>query len=391
MATRQRAATPDQQTPEGADSQQWGVTVPHLGQSSGDDQFEPIEETAQDRVFAMLKDTREAQAATVKLYRVNPGTKKLGWCQDYSVEEFESGGFENIRTIWGSGAYEIRLYGQSEGGKFACLGRSPIEIIAPITPAQAPQPSSALDRFVESQQAFNERMLEALTQKPAPADPMAQMSQMLTMMTMMREAMGLTNQAPQKSSIDEIMKAVREIRAVAEEIVPPKEDASDDPMAIVGKIADLVGKAMQNPQAAAQLQQQFPTVTLPPAVSLPIASPVAQPQSSSDPAANQQNDTTANETPLSEAEQVEFLQKKFAEVLEIGAEWASLKKPSRAATACVESAADIVDELLPDDDSLDILRGESWLTMLTAVVPDAAAHGAFLAEVRASLLADAAS
>lgn len=375
MATRTRtpAANPDDQP-----SDNWQVAI------DADPSIE-IEESAQDRVFAMLKDTRDAQSATVKLYRVNPGTKKLGWCQDYSVEEFESGGFENIRAIWGAGTYEIRLYGPTEGGKFACLGRTPIEIIAPIAaPASAGQSSTALDRFIEAQQRFNEQMLAAITAKP---DPMTNMKEMFSIMTMMREAMGLTNQpqAQQKSSIAEIMEAVREMRAVAEEINPPKEDASDDPMAIVGKIADLVGKAMQNPQAAAQLQQQFPAVTLPPSVQLPIAVPVAQPQAlaSSDPVTHQQ---TITDAAADEAAAMEVLRAKFRTVINLASLWKDMPVDQRPVSSMIGDAAEIVYEFLPEE-AVDLLRSESWFDGLKMIEPSCAEHREFLALVRTAALA----
>lgn len=362
-------------------SPEWRLQV---GADGGVIDDEPEEETAQDRVFALLRDTRSAQNAKVKLYRVNPGTKNLGWCQDYTPDEFENGGFENIRAIWGAGTFEIRMYGQNASGKHVCLARSPVEIIAPMAAPVASAPSG-LEKFLEAQQQFNQQLLAAVTQKK---DPVEELRATFGLMTMMREAMGMTgNQAPQKSSIAEIMEAVREMRSVADELVPAKESEADanDPMAIVGKIADLIGKAMQNPQSAALVQQHFPAVQMPQQIahaSAPAA-PAAPAEAAAPPA-----DGAADETPLSEEEQVALLRTKFAEVLEIAAEWASLKKPSRAATACVEAAADIVDELLPDEESLEMLRGDAWLTMLTAVVPDAAAHGAFLTEVRASLLAE---
>lgn len=353
-------------------SPEWRMAV---GQPA-DDADEAPEETAQDRVAVMLQDMRHLQSAKVKLYRKSSTSKKLTWCADYTADEFEAGGFAMVRNTWGPGDYEIRLYGERDG-TFGVLGRSEIELAAPLVPvASAPNAlPSGLEQFLQAQQQFNTQLLEAVTKKP---DPMSSMKEMFGMMTMMREAMGLNNQASQKSSIAEIMEAVREMRAVAEEINPrpEREDDPDNPMAIVGKIADLVGQAMRNPAAAAQLQQSMPGIALPPALQAPVAlpdapapvAPVASPVATPD--------QTEQEAEMS----VEDLRAEFSKVLAIGVQWQATKSPE-----LVAEAADRVYEFLPDE-MVEPFRSEQWFDMLRLVDQSVSVHQEFLTLVRAETL-----
>ena len=287
-----------------------------------------------------------------------------------------------VRRQWGAGDYEVRLYGERDGA-FGVLGRSEVEIAAPVEPvASVGGAVPGLERFLESQQAFNQKMLEAITAKP---DPMASMRDTLALMVTMREAMGLTNQAPQKSSIAEIMEAGREMRAVAEEINPPKEDAADssDPMAIVSKIADLVGQAMKNPRAAAQLQTQFPAVALPPGLALPL--PTTQASASAEPVASTQPAPIAPTTE-EPGMSVEELQSKFSQVIAFAQQWATMTPEQRIVSSVVGDAAEIVYEFLPDE-AVEVFRSEQWFDAVVMIEPEAKPHREFLALVRNKALA----
>jgi hypothetical protein len=85
------------------------------------------------------------------------------------------------------------------------------------------------------------------------------------MMSLMRESMGLTANQNQKSSIGEIVSAVRELRSVASEITPEKESASDgDSMSnMLPKLLEIIQVGMAQKQAQVELQTTMPTVSLP--------------------------------------------------------------------------------------------------------------------------------
>ncbi len=367
---RTRAATTPPADDEGR------VIVSSTDNTDPDD--EAIEQTAQDRVALMLHDWRSSASAKVKLYRKSPQSKKLQWCADYSVDEFESGGLDMVRRTWGAGDYEIRLYGEREG-VFGVLGRNEIEIAAPLeTPVAANAVPAGFDQFLQAQSAFNERMLAALTAKKDPVD---EMKSMLGMMTMFREAMGL-NSAPiasQKSSIAEAVEAVRMLREVSDELNPrEKENDPADPMAIVGKIADLVGQAMKNPQAAAQLQQQFPAVALPSGLRLPLIGPTPTPEAST-PAAPEVV------TQQTEQEMLAQLRAKFAEVIALGVKWRDEKPESDAADELIGQAADIIYEFIPDE-FVPALRDGTWFDSLRMIEPSIADHKLFLTAVCAEVI-----
>ncbi len=87
----------------------WGVPVNGAAHDAVPLEDDEAEETPADRVRAVLDMVRDSERAEVKLFRVT-GPNQYGWCEDYSIEQFEAGGFGMIRDNWGPGEYEIRLY-----------------------------------------------------------------------------------------------------------------------------------------------------------------------------------------------------------------------------------------------------------------------------------------
>ena len=212
MATRQTPKNPDARATAEA-AFEWRAPVNGAGTESAppddDGQLIDYEETAVDRVARMLDSLSKDDRASVKLYRVMPGTAKREWCKDYTPADFEAGGLAMIRKEWGAGQYEIRLYGSHPAtGNFGVIARDTINIAESMNQTvAAPAVNNELAQVLKSMQDQQAALIEAIKQRP---DPMQGMKETLGLMVMMREAMGISNQpaAAQGHSISDIMKAI---------------------------------------------------------------------------------------------------------------------------------------------------------------------------------------
>lgn len=381
MPTKRAPAEPGEQI----ENEDWRVQLkPAAGlpvvEADLDDEL-PFEETAVDRVFSVLETARSAERATVKLYRISkPGT--FSWCDDYTVDEFESGGFAMIREKWGAGEYEIRLYAiRPSDGRFGVMAKPRITIEAsndpaknpavPVAPAVDPAMREMLAQMANTQAA----MLQALTQRP---DPMANMQQMLALAASFKQAFGDTAARPQ-NTISEIMGAIREMKAVAEEISPPKppeSDDSDNPMKLLPSVLDLVGRFA--PQAGAQQAQQaapfFPPVTLPydphagmEASQVPATNPAASLPVTEQGAPGEPSDEEMN------ALQMVLMRGYLSRLC------------AMSAAGNVDAAAEYALDKLPDE-AVEVLENPAWFEALSSFHPGAAQHRAWLERVRARVL-----
>lgn len=382
--------------PVGEDGQMenpdWRLQVPVPGNvpqvPPGFDENEPIEETAVDRVFSVLETARSAERATIKLYRVGPKPNSYAWCDDYSVEDFEAGGFAMIRDKWGPGEYEIRLYAiRPTDGRFGVLSKPRIVIEQsldaqrnPVNAAPAVDPAM---REMLAQMAQNQAaMLQALTQRP---DPMANMQQMLTLAASFKQAFGGGGEAP-RNTISEIMGAIREMKAVAAEIAPPAPPAEsgddDNPMKLLPSVLDLVGKFAPQAGAQAAPAPMFPPVALPPAlaapqtpadagaVSLPVTINPAVP-AFTPPQAAQPSDIPSDDE--MNALQLVLMRGYLSKLCAMGA------------AGNVEAGAEYALAKLPDE-AIDILETPEWFTLLTQFYPAAVNYKTWLEAVRARVL-----
>ena len=107
-----------------------------------------------------------------------------------------------------------------------------------------------------------QRILEAVSQRP---DPTAQLQSTLALMASMREAMGLNTPPPAPppasdpgAMLGQLVGAIRQLREVATEVAPPAADP-DNPMAMLGQIAEVVKLGITQ-------QQAMPAVQLPPSL-----------------------------------------------------------------------------------------------------------------------------
>lgn len=357
--------------------QSTGVTAP----PETDD--EPLEESAVDRVFSVLETARTAERATVKLYRVGAKPGQFAWCDDYTVEEFEAGGFAMIREKWGPGEYEIRLYAiRPTDGRFGVLSKPRITIEAgidaqrnPIAPP-APTVDPAMREMLAQMAANQAAMLQALTNRP---DPMANMQQMLSLAASFKQAFGGGESS--KSTITEIVGAIRELKGAASELVPEKSgaDADDDsPMKLLPSVLDLVGRFA--PQAGAQSLPMpagspglvFPPVTLPPSIASNPVAPVDSAVSSPVTQSHQVSNDVPNDEEMNAIQIVLFRGY-------LG------KLCGMSAGGNVEEAASFVVDKMPNE-AIDVLELPNWFEMLAQFYPGAASHREWLEKVRVRVL-----
>ena len=191
---------------------------------------------------------------------------------------------------------------------------------------------------------------------------------MMSMMTMMREAMGLNQpQGREKSSIGEIVSAIRELRGAADEIAPPQDKEPDGLMSVLPKMLELVSKGQQSQQEAAQAAH-FPPVQLPASFQAPAQpEPQQAPQPQEQPATQEESDMKM------------FTMIKLKSYLKSLIDLAVKK-------STVEKGAEFVYEKIPDD-LIEIMALDNWFDLLTFVAPDVKDHREWLQQVRDKALA----
>lgn len=226
---------------------------------------EPIEETAVDRIAQMLRVATDSDRADLKVYRFKEGT--MQYCASYKPEAFEDGSFDLLRRRFGPGDYEIRLYATDPNTrKFVVRARTRLAIADDKTndePAALPNGMSQMLGAIAEGQSKMLEALVAMKQQPQK-DPLEEMTKMLSMMTMMREAMGLNTASQQKSSIGEIVDAIKELRA-ASSIIDNEEKDEDNPMKLLPQVLELVkAGVVSQPQTPQPLGAVIPPVALPP-------------------------------------------------------------------------------------------------------------------------------
>jgi hypothetical protein len=194
--------------------------------------------------------------------------------------------------------------------------------------------------------------------KQAPQkDPMEEMTKMLSMMTMMREAMGLNQVQPAstRSSIGEIVDAIKELRGAAAEVMPEKEE-SNDLIGMLPKVLDLVAQGQQ-------VQQQVPMQPMYQDDQSAVLSPVTLPPAFAAQATNKEADDMNPITLI-----------KLRGYLKTLVGYAEKKAPT-------SEAAQFVYEKLPDD-LIEMMELPTWFELLGAVAPEVKAHQDYLTTVR---------
>jgi hypothetical protein len=326
-----------------------------------------IEETATDRVSAMLAQAQGADRAEVNVYRMVNGARE--YCRKFRPDEFEDGSFDLLREMFGPGEYELRLYSTDPvTRKFSVRNLTRIKI-SDIKAAPRSELPSGLSQVLSTIAQGQQQMLSALVEmKQAPQkDPMEEMTRMLGMMTAMREAMGLNQtQAREKSSIGEIVSAIRELRGAAEELTPQTEKEPESLIGMLPKVLELVKSGQQaqqgmDPGLGGMIPQGDPGAVLSP-VTIPasMAQPVTQTQPEDEPV----RITTA------------FKLRAYLRAL---VDMAKNKDP-------IPKAAQFVYEKLPDD-LLEMMELPAWFEMLASVAPEVRDHRDYITQVRDAALA----
>ena len=328
---------------------------------------EPIEETAVDRVAAMMSGAGPDERAEVKVYRINSG--QLEYCAGYKPDEFESGNFDMLRDRFGAGVYELRLYATNPTSKkFVVRQKLRVTIVEEKSQTTTGGLGSGMSQVLQTIAQGQQQMLEALVsiKSAPPKDSMEVMGKMLTMMAAMREAMGLNQpQGREKSSIGEIVSAIRELRGAADEIAPQQDKEPDGLMSVLPKMLELVSKGQQSQQEAQQAVH-FPPVQLPASFQAP-AQPEPQQQEQPQPATQEESDMKM------------FTMIKLKSYLKTLIDLA-VKKTT------VEQGAEFVYEKIPDD-LIEIMALDNWFDLLTFVAPDVKEHREWLQQVRDKALA----
>jgi hypothetical protein len=332
----------------------------------GDD--DELEETATDRVMTMLQSANDGGRAELKVYRVNQGI--MEYCKSYQPDEFEHGNFELLREKFGAGVYELRLYATNPAtNKFVVRSKSRINIADDLKPQSVVggDMSSGMAQILATIAQGQQQMLEALVSiKQTPQkDPMDEMSKMFGMMTMMREAMGISN-APasrEKSSIGEIVSAIRELRGAADELIPEKDKEPDGLMAMLPSVLEMVKNGQQQAPMMQQHAPQFSPVTLPPSIAQaqPPMEQTQQPQ-----------------------QQPENSDVNFLIVLKLKGYLASLVDMAKKA-APIQDGAQFVYDNIPDD-LIEIMALSNWFDMLSGFDKALLPHKEWLTQVRDAAL-----
>ena len=324
------------------------------------------EETATDRVAALLQIAGGADRAEIKVYRMNAG--QMEYCQGFKPTEFEDGNFDMLRDRFGAGEYQIRLYAEHPIHKKMGVRNSvKIKIAENRMDTTTGGLGSGMAQVLQTIAQGQQQMLEALVsiKQAPPKDSMEEMSKMLTMMATMREAMGMNQpQGREKSSIGEIVSAIRELRGAADEIAPQDKEP-DGLMSVLPKMLELVSKGQESQQASQQMAQ-FPPVQLPPSFQAP-AQPEPQEQPQAQPVTQEESDMKM------------FTAIKLKSYLKTLIDLAVKKTP-------VTTAAEFVYEKIPDE-LIEIMALENWFDLLSFVAPDVKDHKEWLQQVRDTALA----
>jgi hypothetical protein len=333
-------------------------------QTDEDDETPP-EETATDRVAAMMQVAHGEDRAELKVYRIVQG--QMEYCRGYKPEEFEDGNFDMLRDRFGAGEYEIRLYATHPTTRKFCV-RSRIKIkIAPdnATRTGGSGMDSGMAQVLSTIAQGQQQMLEALVQikQTPPKDPMEEMGKMMAMMVTMREAMGMNQtQSREKSSIGEIVSAIRELRNASEEISPEREP--DSLMASLPKMLELITKGQE-----AQMQQppaQFYPVTLPPSLQS-TPKPIQAPE---------EPDQTPAPTPIPN----ETDDMKAFTFIKLRSYLKTLCDMAAAGDSKEKGAAFVYDNL--PDELVEIMALANWFELLSTAASDCKAHKDWLLAVR---------
>jgi hypothetical protein len=257
------------------------VALPAVQATAPDDSEEdPAVQSAADRLAVLMQTAGETDQCRVKLYRLrDDGTE--GYLKEYPPEIFESGGLDMIRKEWGSGTFNILLYGYNANGKFCRRGsqRVYVEPLPTPTDTRASNPTDSATMQLLS--AMTDKLASLETRLQSQPDPMAQMMQTLALMKSMREAFGVDSQ-PKVSAVDQMKEILNVIEGAKKmrSMIDPDPEPSDPLLALAPRVLDLVGGAMQ--RQGAMNGTPVPSVEIPQSMQSPQHSQTGEPMNETD-------------------------------------------------------------------------------------------------------------
>ena len=223
-----------------------------------------------ERVRLLLAQTG-GERVSIKLYRIDPKSRSMPWCCDYTPEEFQNGDLEMIRQQWGPGEYEARVIGSrgiiakprfTIASPYALVNHNPIQQQAAQQPAASSELSQALQMMAQTQ-AMILQTLQGMQQAPQGSG----MADALGLLRTARDILQPASSAPPVdplASFTQIAAAMRTMRDLSQEINPPAATDPDNPLSLAGPIIDMIKTAMQQRQG---VPQQFPAIAPPPSLS----------------------------------------------------------------------------------------------------------------------------
>jgi hypothetical protein len=375
------------------DDDEWRLQVPGRTMLEPVDPEEAEELTVGEKLRAALAGT-PSDRVVVKVYRTNPATRKLEWLDDYPAQEFMDGDLGMVRRLHGAGSYEFRVTGTKGtlGRMRQVIGEAPQP---PAPPPIAPLQSSEFADVMRTLAEGQNRILQALAERPAQSDPMEQMRRTVELLALMRQLNPPPAPAPAPSSLGEVVQAMRELRAVSEEINPPQKD-SDNPMSMLGDVMELVKLGMQQqgaaPGGAPGTPGTLPPLMLPQSLAeapqrqaapvlatIPAPAPVSATVAPITPITPLPATPTHPDDPMNPL-QVMILKGALSKLLDMAARGASTE----------DGATYIADEM--PDTLLPYLDLPNWWDILKAVAPEVVPHETWfkVAKGRADELLDGA-
>lgn len=367
------------------------------------DEDDPEDETASDRVTAMLQSGQALDdKAFVSVHRIADHGKRV-YCARYTPEQYEQGQLDMVRDAFGPGEYIITLYGRHPiTGKPGVRASDMQTIAMPVQPHALPhlnQPQTqgsdpALAQVLAMMAQQQQTILEKLSQPAVQPDPMAQLQQTIALMASMRQAMGMdAPQAREKSSISEIVSAIKELKGAAQEFAPEPAADPDNPMSMLAPILGLVQQQMASQQQA-QAMQPLPQVHLPaPITHTPRQAPVTytpQPPVTHTPQPQPMVHTAAPDQPQqaqpAQPTQGDAMMNPLV-LMQLKSYLNQLLDLAKQGPETIKAGADLIVEKLPDE-MVELLDSDQWANMLCLVAPECKAHMEWLTSVRDLALAE---
>jgi hypothetical protein len=243
---------------------------------------EQTEELAISERIRLLLSNTATETVKLKLSRVDPKTGTLGYCCNYTIEEWEADEpMDMIRANWGPGKYELHIIGA--GGS---LGRPRFTIAQPfamINPTQQPQaqqqPANNDGVIAQALQSIAQMIMQGQQQTaqliqsmaPPPRDEIKELEKL----KLMKDIFSAGNPPPQNNSlsaITEIMTAMKAMKDFSGELNPPSPVDADNPMSMIPALLDTVKSFAANrtqPQPP-QYQEAISPVIVPQTLEQPL-------------------------------------------------------------------------------------------------------------------------